>query len=398
MVIVGAAACPLPSWNGSVSADAREARQADIEGLSPAETERLGWDADKLDAAFDFAAQLSSDTLVVVTDGKVVRSLGDLERRYPLHSIRKVLLSSLIGQHLGDGPKRIDLETTLEELGIDDDPGPLTPLQKQATVQHLMNGVSGINHAAAAEAGLTAEKTRRLGLTENEPGTKWAYNNWDHNALTTIFEARTGLSVAEAFEEGFATPLLLQDFSPEDVSYIEEPEISLHRAVSFSMSARDLARFGMMFLGDGEIDGRRMLPAFWVDRIASDPVATGNDGLWAGYSHLWWVPASDTGLPEGSFWALGLGHQALMVIPAWQTVIVHQADMSKFFQRFIDKVQSEGIAPEKALEALAIACLMPLERESEFCREHRFILRKEFSRLIALIADARVAGAPGDAN
>jgi hypothetical protein len=33
------------------------------------------------------------------------------------------------------------------------------------------------------------DKDKRLGHKPNPPGTVWAYNNWDYNALTTIVEA-----------------------------------------------------------------------------------------------------------------------------------------------------------------------------------------------------------------
>ena len=61
------------------------------------------------------------------------------------------LLGALVGQHLGSGPGQIDLDATLAQLGIDDRPHPLTALQQQATVLHLIKSVSGINHAAAGE-------------------------------------------------------------------------------------------------------------------------------------------------------------------------------------------------------------------------------------------------------
>ena len=44
------------------------------------------------------------------------------------------------------------------------------------------------------------DKDRRLGQTPNIPGTKWAYNNWDYNALTTIFMQETdGLHQADKY-------------------------------------------------------------------------------------------------------------------------------------------------------------------------------------------------------
>ena len=64
-----------------------------------------------------------------------------------------------------------------------------------------------------------ADKQRLLGTAPNVPGTVWAYNNWDYNALTTIFEQSTGLRVAQAFLKGIAHPLAMQDYRPAAVFY-----------------------------------------------------------------------------------------------------------------------------------------------------------------------------------
>lgn len=354
-----------------------------------AEIRALGWSPTRLDAAVAFAGRLSTDTLLVVTNGRTVADLGDASRHYAVYSIRKALLSALVGQYVGSGPNQIDLDATLAALGVDDFPGRLTQLQKQATVRHLIKSISGINHAAAAEEGQRAEKARRLGRGENRPGTKWAYNNWDYNVLTTIFETRTGRSIAAAFATGIAKPAGMQDFSPPSVSYIAAPRVSRHRAAMFRMSGRDLARFGQIYLRGGRLNGARILPESWIDRITTEAVDTGKDGLRAGHGYLWWVPSQRTGLPAGTYWALGLGHQAVFVIPAWRTVIVHQADMSAFLQRFLERLRRGGVTAEAALEAVAMACLGRAARESEFCRNDRFILRREFERLVSMIVAAR---------
>lgn len=353
------------------------------------EIHRLGWNGAGLDKVVAFAKSLGTDTLLIVSRGKPVASLGDASRRYNVHSIRKVLLSALVGQQAGRGSKRIDLDATLAQLGIDDSPNPLSPRQKRATVRHLVRSVSGINHWAAAEEGQREERTRRLGTGENEPGSKWAYNNWDYNALTTIFERRTGLSVGAAFMAGIAGPAGMADFSPADVSYIAAPRVSRHRAAMFRMSGRDLALFGRLYLNGGTLDGKRLLPRSWIDRIAAETIGTGMGGMRAGHSYLWWVPALDTGLPAGSFWALGIGHQAVIVVPAWRTVIVHQADTTVFFRRFLGLIRNRGMTPNAALESLALSCLGDAGQTSGFCRNDRFILRGEFDRLVSLIVAAR---------
>ena len=82
---------------------------------------------------------------------------------------------------------------------VTDGPIPLTERQRTATVEHLLKNVSGIKHPSAG-GGLTDDRDARLEHEENVPGTKWAHNNRDDNALTTVFEKRTGLTVAAAFE------------------------------------------------------------------------------------------------------------------------------------------------------------------------------------------------------
>ena len=128
------------------------------------------WDVKKLDGAFQFACDLGSKNLVVATNAEVIKSMGELDKPLRLHSVRKALLSAIVGQHVGTGPNQINLDNTLAELEINDRPIPLTPLQQQAKVLYLIKSTSGINHPAAAESGLMeGDKDKRLGHKPNPP-------------------------------------------------------------------------------------------------------------------------------------------------------------------------------------------------------------------------------------
>jgi CubicO group peptidase (beta-lactamase class C family) len=367
-----------------------EARAVETYRADAAEVERLGWSPEGLDRVLDYVSRLSADTFIIMTDGDVVASLGDLAQPHSIHSARKAMLSAVVGQHVGEGPNQVPLDATLEELDIDDSPGSLTPLQRRATVLDLLHSKSGINHPAAAEGGLTAEKDERLGHTENEPGTIWAYNNWDYNALTTIFEQRTGLSVPEAFATGIAEPTGMQDYTLDSVSYSEAPDRTQHKAAMFQMSGRDLARFGQLYLDRGVVGDAAVLPGSWIDRIATEFAETGIGGLRAGHGFLWWLPDPKTGLPEGSYFAWGLGQQSVFVIPAWNTVIVHQSDTTEFLKRW-SELQRQGVDGDSALEQIVLSCFEEEALATEFCREHRFIGRREFDRLITAIAATRLS-------
>ena len=273
--------------------------------LTRAET-KLEWDTKILDNAFQFACELGSTTLIVATNGEVVRAMGNLATPHRVHSVRKALLSALVGQHTGMGPMHINLESTLAELGIDDEPHPLTKQQKEAKVRHLIKSVSGINHAAAAEGGLMQkDKDRRLGQAPNISGTKWAYNNWDYNALTTIFVEETGLSVYGAFKKGVVDPLGMQDFGKDAVILEYERALSMHPKAGFTLSARDLLKFGQLYLNKGHWQGKEIIPASWIDRITQDYTLTGRSGLRSAHGYLWWVPVDEKsrlmGVPSGTY-------------------------------------------------------------------------------------------------
>lgn len=94
-------------------------------------------------------------------------------------------------------------------------------------------------------------------------------------------------------------------------------------------------------------------------------------------------------MPGGTFWALGLGFQALFVVPAWRTVIVHQANTRPFLLRALAMAQAEKIGLGTAVEKLIQFCLDPANAASDFCRNDSYIVPREFARLMSLIVQAR---------
>ena len=305
------------------------------------------------------------------------------------------MLSAIVGQHVGTGPNQINLETTLAELGINDKPNPLTPLQQQAKVLYLIKSISGINHEAAAEGGLfKKEKDKRLGHKPNPPGTVWAYNNWDYNALTTIFEQETGLTIYEAFKKGIAEPLEMQDFNENSVFYSADERLSVHRKAGFKMSARDLVKFGQLYLNKGKWNGKQIIPEEWIDRITDDYTITGNKLLGSGHGYLWWVPVDnksrEMGIPEGTYVASGFGNQRIVVIPYWDTVIVHQVNV-------IDCIVSVMKKQETTVKGAIIhlyMCKFPLFSLREDCQKcgltANFYSDSGFVKILSRIIDARI--------
>ncbi len=102
----------LTGKNGLSRPDA-PARSIDVTRLDPVAAKELGWSSDGLDNIFDHVSTLSTDSFLIITDGQVVGAFGDLSKPYSVHSIRKSLLSALIGQQSHADASLVPLEATL---------------------------------------------------------------------------------------------------------------------------------------------------------------------------------------------------------------------------------------------------------------------------------------------
>jgi len=219
------------TYFGSAPPKSREINE--LEYVVP---EEIGWSSVKLEEAENYAEQIGSAAVMVLYEGKVFFSWGKINQKYLIHSIRKPFLCALYGIYVKRG--LIDLDKSLDELGIDDIPPGLTSIEKQATVRDLLMSRSGVYHEAAAEAQVMIRTRPERG--SHAPGDFFYYNNWDFNVLGTIFEKQTGKKIFEAFKEEIADPIGMQDFLLTDGRYQYEWKKSKHPAYHFRMTARDM--------------------------------------------------------------------------------------------------------------------------------------------------------------
>lgn len=281
--------------------------------VDPAEA---GFDAERLEAAHATWEGLPSSAFLVVADGAVVAGWGDLERRFMCHSVRKSFLSALYGIYWDRG--QIELDETLADLGIDDEPDPLLESEKQARIVDLLQARSGVFHTAAY-AGRTDSRPRG----SEGPGRYFAYNNWDFNTLATILMQATGCDVFRAFDEHFGRPLGMQDWRVSDGYYHYQRELSKHPAYPFRMSARDAARFGLLFAREGRWGARTILSRHWVRRSTA---LRSIDTDVMGYAYMWWVLREPRFEPHGMVAALGVGNQMIAALPDSDLVLVNRAN------------------------------------------------------------------------
>ena len=294
------------------------------ERVQPAQA---GWSVEELQAAKQYATSIGSQAWMLVENGKVVDSYGPLDRNNSLHSARKSFMSAMYGQAIADGS--IDMSKTLRELAVDDTNPALSPEEKQATIRELLMARSGVYHIAQGEApGMVAARPAR---SSHPHGTFWYYNNWDFNALGTIFEKLTRKSLFDFLADRIATPLGMEDFKRAEQRFFDQGQ-SIHKYYNFEFSTRDMARFGQLFLAEGCWAGTEVVPAAWVKASTMPYSNTIGNFLPRGlgfYGYMWWVAAENrflpnTSLPNGSFAAIGAGPQVILVVPARGVVLVHQ--------------------------------------------------------------------------
>ncbi len=280
-----------------------------------------GWSAEKLETARRYSASLKPTAVMIAQDGKVIARWGDVSHKVNVASVRKSLLSALYGIAVSE--RRIDLSNSLADLNIDDNAPGLTASEKTATIRDLLMARSGVYHPAAYE---TADiKRKRPARGSHVPGTFWFYNNWDFNALGTIYRQQAGEDIFQSFNTRIAQPLGMEDFSPGDGRYVSE-DFSRHPAYPFNLSARDAARFGQLFLNGGRWGDRQILPASWVEESTTAYSWTKRGRQ--GYGYMWWSLSPDVWGPNAAY-AAGYGGQVIAFLPSKRLVVVQTVDLKQ---------------------------------------------------------------------
>jgi CubicO group peptidase (beta-lactamase class C family) len=146
------------------------------------------------------------------------------------------------------------------------------------------------------------------------PGTRFNYSSGTSNIVSGVVARAIGPG------EAYARFLHARLFAPLGMTSAdpEFDEAGTWVASSYlRATARDWARFGLLYLRDGLWDGVRLLPAGWVD-YARTMESVDDDGQ--PYGAHWWGEAGGDAL--GTFRASGYEGQSISVCPALDLVVV----------------------------------------------------------------------------
>jgi CubicO group peptidase (beta-lactamase class C family) len=300
--------------------------------------ESVGYSSAKLEALRAWVKTQDTSSMVVVVQGRIIFSYGDISHASNVASVRKSVLGMLYGKYLLDNT--IDLDKTVVQLGLEDK-DPFLPIEAKASLVQLLASRSGIYLPTS-----NGDQKRVLPPRGSEfPGSHYFYNNWDFDAAGVAFEKQTGKDIYQALQSDLAGPIGMQDYdaSKQKKAFSQE---SLHPGYPMSLSTRDMARLGLLMLDDGVWNGKQLFPGDWVRYMTSlitpfrdmNPTSLrigGEPQRW-GYGLLWWVWDEPTfpgysyiGFMQGAYTAMGTGGQFITVLPGKDMVVVHRVDIDK---------------------------------------------------------------------
>ena len=286
--------------------------------------------------------------MMIIVGGECIFKFGNIESVSYIASCRKSVLSMLYGKYVKNGT--IDLNKSLEEIGISDHGG-LLPTEQKAKILHLIQARSGIYHQPSNPGSALDNPNRVPERGSKQPGSYFLYNNWDFNAAGTVFEKLTGKSIYIAMEEDLVTPLGFQDWDITKQRYGGDKSKSIHPAYHIYISTRDMARLGYLMLRKGKWEEKQIIAKDWHRKMISisTPAEEVNPHRKQkskfGYGYMWWIYQTDEPAFKGAYAAHGAMGQYITVIPELDMVVAHKTDStygrktrSARYQRLLRKI------------------------------------------------------------
>ena len=321
----------LPKWPITDDADWPMGDRGANKPL-PSEVDRA-----KLLAASDWAFDRESPeqvtlSLLVVHRGNIVHERYadgvDVHTRTRTWSTAKSIAVTLIGMLVDEG--RLALDRPLDIDWLPQLKAEAPDPRGAITLRHVLNMASGLdpvdsfNMEYATGSGLaywagasSIDGARRRGLVRT-PGTFWDYENYD--TLLAVYAMKRVLGDAYLT---FPRRALLEKIG------MRHTLLSTDRFGDFILSsqvytnARDLARFGLLYLNDGEFNGERLISKSWIEFVRTPAPSTAQRGRFYG-GQFWLVPDDRTDVPKGAYSTAGNRGQYVIIVPSRELVIVRR--------------------------------------------------------------------------
>lgn len=296
-------------------------------------------DADALQAASDWAfnrpsAEQDTLSLLVVYKGQIILERYapgiDVTTRTRTWSTAKSIASTLIGMLVDQG--QLSLDQPLDMAWLPATRSENTDPRRDITLRHVLNmssGLESIDNSGmeyatgsglsywAGASSVNGALTRAL---IREPGSHWDYENYD--TILGVYAMKQALGGENTYAE-FPRKALLDRIGMRNTL------VSTDRFGDFVLSsqvytnARDLARFGLLYLNGGLWNGEQLISKDWIEFSRTPAPATVGQG--GQYGGQWWlVPEGRTDVPADAYSTNGNRGQFTVVVPSHDLVIVRR--------------------------------------------------------------------------
>ncbi|MDE2748072.1 MAG: serine hydrolase [Chloroflexota bacterium] len=231
-------------------------------------------------------------------------------------SVSKSMLSALVGVAIEGGYFQSTDDRIADHLPAHYE-SLMAPALRRLTLHDMLTMTHGLawdeNEAGRLlnRSGDWVADILRLPLRQ-APGASFNYSTGVSHVLSAVLTEAAGMSVCE-----FAHRFLFEPLGVEVEFWGVDPQGYFTGGHSVSMTAREIARFGQLFLDEGRWAGEQILPGWWVAASTSPQVDIGNN--YAGYGYYWWLNQI---AGYDMYSALGAGGQILHVIPDFRLVLV----------------------------------------------------------------------------
>lgn len=329
----------------------------------PAQPENIAWPTDEwlqgprlnLDPLLDpvFAMQIGeglgeTHAIVVIKKGALIyeRYGADImpATRTMSWSVAKSVTHALVGRAVQTGLI----------ASIDDPmPGAFEEGDPRGDIswRHWLQMLDGLDYAEIGVEGIQNNATQmlygdgRFDVTDyireqfplaHEPGTHWTYSTASIHLIARAVQSLlpdTCVTPGENPQLCTADPRVMSDwmdrvlFDPLGIDAVEEYDAAgtFLGGSYVNMSARDYAKFGLLYLRDGIWDGKRLLPERWVDFARTIAESQNGTDYGAGFWPATETPANPETefiAPYDAFYAGGRQGQIIWIIPSRDIVVV----------------------------------------------------------------------------
>ena len=302
--------------------------------------ESMGIDGQKLDSALAFLESKSFEDgieeVMVIVKGRVIYQGDSINKSHNIYSCSKGFTSTVLGLLIDQG--KLGLDHKVADYLPD-----LKALYPEVTFRHfttMTSGYSAVGRSRWNDENSDWSWTPYTPDTAHfQPGTHYEY--WDEAQMTfgKVLTAVLQEPMVEFLKRQVTDKIAMGDWKWHTEQEINGIEIN-NGCTGVNVNARQLARFGHLFLNRGHWNGNQLISEKWCQMATTNqvepdiPVYPGDRSNAQGsgsYGFNWWVNSPD-GLsrmpdaPLGVAYLSGLNHNICCIIPEWDMVIIRMGD------------------------------------------------------------------------